>query len=162
MSKKLVDNFWNIWDYFFEKIKNSDEQFLTSTLLLNVDWKEESSDWTPLTSKKEYYHKIIKELGSTQAASILKVFSTVGEKQFLPDGLSWLVEIYKNNDSSTESLTYQSAERLIERLFYNHITAIKNNKILIQDFIWLLSKMVDLGSSNAYFFRENVITYKNN
>jgi archaellum biogenesis ATPase FlaH len=162
LNIKLTDNFWVIWDYFFEKIKNSERQFFASTLLLSIDWKEESSDWTPLHSKKEYYYKIVKELGNTQTASILKVFSTVGEKQFLPDGLSWLVEIYKSNDSYTKSLTHKSAERLIERLFYNHITTIKNNKTLIQDFIWLLSKMVDLGSSNAYFFRENVITYKNN
>ena len=61
-----------------------------------------------------------------------------------------------------KALSTKSADKLIERLFYNHIATIKNSKSLIQDFIWILSKMVDLGSSNAYFFRENVITYKNN
>ena len=158
----LTNNFWNIWDYFFEKIKRSERKFLSSTLLLDIDWKKDATDWTPLHNKKEYYYQIIKELGSTQTEAIIKVFSTVGEKQFLPDGLSWLVEIYKNNDSYTKSLSTKSADKLIERLFYNHIATIKNNKILINDFIWILSKMVDLGSSNAYFFRENVITYKNN
>jgi archaellum biogenesis ATPase FlaH len=161
-NNQLIDNFWNIWDYFFEKIKKSERKFLSSTLLLDIEWYKDSTDWTPLHNKKEYYYQIIKQLGSNQTESIINVFSTVGEKQFLPDGLRWLVEIYKNNDSSIKSLTHNSAERLIERLFYNHITIIKNNKTLIQDFIWLLSKMVDLGSSNAYFFLENVITYKNN
>lgn len=49
---------------------------------------------------------------------------------------------------------------MIKRLFYNHISKIKNDKKLIDDYIWILNRMVDLGSSEAYLFRENVITYK--
>lgn len=38
--------------------------------------------------------------------------------------------------------------------------SICRNKKLINDFVWLLDNMVELGSSEAYLFRENVITYK--
>jgi len=31
---------------------------------------------------------------------------------------------------------------------------------LIDDYVWILNQMVDLGSSEAYMFRENVIIYK--
>ena len=52
------------------------------------------------------------------------------------------------------------AERLVKRLFCNHISEIKKSKRLIDDFVWLLEKMVELASSEACLFRENVITYK--
>jgi hypothetical protein len=85
----------------------------------------------------------------------------MGGKEFLPDGISWLTEIFKSNISESMSLTSVSAERMIKRLFYNDISKIKNNRTLINDYIWILNRMIDLGSSNAYMFRENVITYKN-
>ena len=116
--------------------------------------------WLPLVGKKEFYHKIVIDLGINKTQSIINVFSTIGEKTFLPEGLSWLVEIYKKDENLITSLISLAAERLIKRLFYNHISEIKKNKQLINDFIWLLNKMVDLGSSEAYLFRENVITYK--
>jgi hypothetical protein len=53
-----------------------------------------------------------------------------------------------------------AAERFVKRLFYKHIFEIKRNKRLIDDFLWLLDNMTELGSSEAYMFRENDITYK--
>ena len=91
---------------------------------------------------------------------MIDLFSTVGEKQFLPEGISWLVDIYKSEMNATVSLIAPSAERMIERLFYNHISKMKRDKKLIEDYLWILNRMVDLGSSEAYLFRENVITYK--
>ncbi len=39
MNKKLIDNFWSIWEYLFKKIKNSGKLFLTPTLFLDIEWK---------------------------------------------------------------------------------------------------------------------------
>ena|SRR5699024_9595053 len=103
---------------------------------------------------------MVKGLGKYKTTSILNVFSTVGEKTFLPESISWLVEIFQSDTSTTVALLYPSAERMIKRLFYNHISKIKNDNALIDDYVWILNKMVDYGSSQAYLFRENVITYK--
>ena len=100
------------------------------------------------------------ELGKHKTTSILNVFSTVGENTFLPESISLLVDILKSKVDYTDALLYPSAERMIKRLYYNHISIIKNDKKLIDDYIWILNRMVDLGSSEAYFIRENVITYK--
>lgn len=160
LNKKLIDNFWDIWEYLFEKIKGSGKLFLTPTLFLDIDWKKESTHWKVLENKKEFYHQMVKDLGATTTQSMLNLFSTAGEQTFLPEGISWLVDIFKANVNTTASLIAPSAERLIKRLFYNHISKIKSNKKLIEDYLWILNKMVDLGSSEAYLFRENVITYK--
>jgi len=104
---------------------------------------------------------MVMDLGKYKTTSILNVLSTVGEKTFLPESISWLVDIFKSEVATTVALLYPSAERLIKRLYYNNISIIKNDRKLIDDYVWILNRMVDLGSSEAYLFRENVITYKN-
>lgn len=160
LNKELIERFWVLWEHFFEKIKSSGRLYFTKTLFLDIDWKKESIHWKALEGKKDFYYKMMKELGKEQTQSIINLFSTAGEKTFLPEGISWLVEIYKENEGSKVSLASMDAERLIKRMFYNHISEVKSNKKLVDDFIWILNEMIRLGSSEAYLFRENVITYK--
>lgn len=161
LNQKMIANFWVLWQYFYDKIKASGKEYFLSALFLDIKWKEAASHWKPLENKKDFYHSMVKDLGQNKATSILNVFSTIGEKTFLPESISWLVEIFKKEAATTVALLYPSAERLIKRLFYNHISKIKSDKALIDDYVWILNRMVDLGSSEAYLFRENVITYKN-
>lgn len=161
LNKRLITNFWTLWQHFFDKIRTSGKQYFLSTLFLDIKWKETASHWMPLENRREFYQLMVKDLGKYKTTSILNVLSTIGEKTFLPESLSWLVEIFNSDVTTTTSLLYPSAERMIKRLFYNHISKIKNDKNLIEDYIWILNRMVDFGSSEAYLFRENVITYKN-
>ena len=160
LNKELIDNFWSIWEYLFERIKRSGKLFFISTLFLDINWNTESSHWKALENKKEFFHQMVKDLGATRTQSLLNLFSTAGEQIFLPEGISWLVHIFKTDINATVSLIAPSAERMIQRLFYNHISRIKRNKKLVEDYLWILNRMVDLGSSEAYLFRENVIIYK--
>jgi hypothetical protein len=162
LNRKLVTNFWALWEQFFTKIKTSGKYYFLSTLFLDIKWKETATHWKPLENKKDFYQLMVQDLGKYKTTSILNVFSTIGEKTFLPEAISWLVEIFKSEPTTTVALIHPSAERMIKRLFYNHISKIKNDKTLINDFIWILNQMVDFGSSKAYLFRENVITYKTN
>jgi flagellar biosynthesis regulator FlaF len=161
LNQKLIANFWALWQHFFDKIKASNKQYFLVTLFLDIKWKETATHWKPLENKRDFYHSMVKDLGKQKTTSILNVFSTVGEKTFLPESISLLVDIFKSEVSTTVALLYPSAERMIKRLYYNHISIIKNDKTLIEDYVWILNRMVDFGSSEAYLFRENVITYKN-
>jgi hypothetical protein len=162
LNQKLVTTFWALWQQFFNKIKISGKQYFLDTLFLDIKWEETATHWKPLENKKDFYLSMVKDLGKYKTTSILNVFSTIGEKTFLPESISLLVEIFKSEPTTTIALNSSSAERMIKRLFYNHISEIKNDKILIDDYVWILNRMVDLGSSEAYLFRENVITYKSN
>jgi flagellar biosynthesis regulator FlaF len=160
LNKQLIANFWDLWQHFYTQIKNSGKQYFLSTLFLDIKWKTTASHWVALENKKSFYETMVKDFGKLKTLSIQNVFSTVGEKTFLPESISWLVEIFKSDMNTTACLFAPSAERMIQRLFYNHISKIKTNKSLIDDYVWILNRMVDLGSSEAYMFRENVITYK--
>lgn len=160
LNQRLITNFWNLWQHYFERIKASGKEYFLANLFLDIGWKETASHWVVLEGKRDFYHLMVKELGKYKVLSVQNVFSTIGEKIFLPEAISWLVDILNNNENIITCLMAQSAERIIERLFYNHISMVKSNKKLIEDYLWILNKMVDLGSSKAYLFRENVIIYK--
>lgn len=161
LNQKLIANFWALWQHFFDKIKASGKKYFLATLFLDIKWEEASTHWKPLENKRDFYQSMVKDLGKYKTTSILNVFSTIGEKTFLPESISWLVDIFKSEVDTIVALLYPSAERMIKRLYYNHISIIKNDQKLIDDYVWILNRMVDLGSSEAYLFRENVITYKN-
>ncbi len=159
-NQDLIIKFWNLWEYFFNDAKKRVNPFFTSILLLGIDWKAESSHWRVLDNKSTFYYELVRAFGKDNTQVLVDLFSSAGEKTFLPEGISWLVEIYEEDLNTVVSLNTIGGERLIKRLFHNHISKIKNNKKLIEDFVWILDRMVDRGSSDAYFFRENVITYK--
>ena len=160
-------NFWNLWEVLFDLIPSDGTHPLIQKLLLDIRYllwdyqgNPNENNWSVLNGKKEFYKKIFLEKGKSNASSVINVFSTIGGKEFLPEGISWLADVFKSNPMTSLSLTSVSSDRMIKRLFYNHISKIKNDKKLIDDYIWILNRMVDLGSSEAYLFRENVITYK--
>jgi len=159
-NQKLIKQFWLVWGHLFSRVKPAGGFVFANLLLLDAGWKEEAMDWKPLVGQIDVYREMVKSIGTGRVKSIVKCLSTIGEKEFLPVGLTWLAEIITDYPNEAIALVSKDGERLIKRLFYNHISRIKANKILINNFLLLLNKMVDLGSSHAYLFRENVITYK--
>ncbi|MCR9253573.1 MAG: hypothetical protein NXI20_24370 [bacterium] len=160
-------NFWNLWSVLFDLIPSDGTHPLIQKLLLDIRYllwdyqgNPNENNWNVLNGKREFYKKMFLEKGKNYVSSVINVFSTIGGKEFLPEGISWLTDVFKSNPNTSLSLTSVSADRMIKGLFYNHISEIKNDKALIDDYVWILNRMVDLGSSEAYLFRENVITYK--
>lgn len=152
--------FWELWTYLSELIIKFQTHYLEKQLLLDIDWKDQAKDWMPLRERRDNYNRLVDIHGSSNAKSILNVLSTIGEVSLLPEGITKLVEILKNDNNQTDALMAPSATRLIKRLFHNHISSIKNKASLVNDFVWILNTMINLGSSEAYLFRENVIMYK--
>lgn len=165
--KKQIEKFWILWNVFYEMIPESGNHPLIDKLMFDVrfllfDDKGVPNEygWFVLENQKEFYKKILLGKGKHHISSALKVFSTIGNKAFMPDGISWIVEVLKTNPDLCKCLMTPHADRMIKRLFYDHISMIKSNRRFIEDYLWVLDKMVELGSSDAYFVRENVITYK--
>lgn len=165
--KKEIEHFWYLWNVFDELIPDNSNHPLIQKLLFDIQYLLaddkgilNEDNWKVLENKKEFYKRILTGKGKYYVASAIKVFSTIGNKAFMPDGISWISDLLKNDSTLCGCLNFTQAEKWIKRLFYDHISSIKSNKRLIEDYLWILNKMVELGSSSAYFIRENVITYK--
>lgn len=155
-----TDRFWELWEIFYNQAKISNSNLLINYLLLGIDWKHESKNWIVLEAKRDFYKNIMNDFKANDLSTIIKVLSTIGDKSLLPEGIKVIVEAIKIDNNLKFILIQESSERLIKRLFLNHISKIKSNKKLIEDYTFILNNMVALGSSEAYFYRENVIIYK--
>ena len=90
--------------------------------------------------------------------SILKVF--VGDKA--ANDIKAIQPIVNKINSFQEGLKTISHDELRAKtaFFKDKIKQIKEDESLLNEFLWFLNVMVDLGSSKAYYIRENLILYK--
>lgn len=160
------NNFWGLWDILYENLPDVGEEQLKSKLLFNIQYlmadpqgRINNNTWQVLKNKKDFYRKVLLTKGRNNLQSAIAVFSSVGGC-LLPDGIGWIVEILRQDSNQSILLATPSGERLIRKHFNENISKIKNSKKQTSDFLYILNVMVDLGSSTAYFIRENVITYK--
>lgn len=167
--KKEIDNFWSLWKVFYNLVPDNSDHPIIKKLLFDINYLlyddkgiPNDENWNVFEQKIIFYRDALIVKGKSHISSAIKVLSTIGDKAFMPYGVHWIVDILKSNIEQQSCLESPDAERMIHNLYKNHIYIIKSDKKLIDDYLWILNKMVELGSSKAYFIRENVITYKNN
>lgn len=161
--ERYRNHFWELWKYLFNKVKESSKSYFVKELLLDVNerfWSIKSNNWKGFVNYKTQYKEFVDYFKTQSLPHIISVFSTFGEKKFLPSGINLIVENLKEDDSTYKSLDSSNAVKLIQVLFNNHIQEIKESQSLIEDFVYILNKMIDLGYCEAYLIRECVITYK--
>ncbi|SDZ90644.1 NACHT domain-containing protein [Bizionia paragorgiae] len=160
IQEKYRTHFWLLWKHLYQKIVSSKSQHFRKQLLLDSKWSVKSNSWMVLDGEKAFYEEMLNYFGDSSLSSIINVFSTFGEKMFLPDGIKWIVKFIKEDIEKAKHLESKSSVKLIKMLFNNHISKIKEDQNLVSDFMFILNKMVDNGSCEAYLIRECVIIYK--
>lgn len=163
----FISHFWVLWENLKEQISNSRKTNFSSSLFLDfysnnvpITWDETDKDWLPLVDKEDYFVQVIEQFGYANIRAILNIFVSIGHSRLLPNGLKLLVKILREHTTELSKVVTIKGEHFIENLFHSFCTKIKEDKSLLDDYIWLLDNMVDLGSSRAYLIRDNVITYK--
>jgi len=161
--ERYRNHFWELWYYLFNKVKELSKFYFVKELLLDVNerfWSIKSNNWKGFVNYKLQYKEFIDYFKIKSLPHMISVFSTFGEKVFLPSGINLIVKNLKEDDSIYKSLDSSNAVKLIQVLFNNHVQEIKESQSLIEDFVYILNKMIDLGYCEAYLIRECVITYK--
>ena len=127
--KKEIEHFWYLWNVFDELIPDNSNHPLIQKLLFDIQYLLaddkgilNEDNWKVLENKKEFYKRILTGKGKYYVASAIKVFSTIGNKAFMPDGISWISDLLKNDSTLCGCLNFTQAEKWIKRLFYDHIS----------------------------------------
>ncbi|SFN37833.1 NACHT domain-containing protein [Salegentibacter flavus] len=158
--QKYGSRFWQLWDYMFHKINGNGKYYFSDKLLLNNRFLKNLEDWEGFLSYKTQYLNMAKYFGAKNLSAILAVFSTFGEKEFLPEGILLLEKLSEDNPDRAVDFMGKDGKALIKKLFFNHVNTIKNRQDLVNAFLHILGLMIDSGSTEAYLIRENVFIYK--
>jgi hypothetical protein len=155
--------FWDLWEVLAAKIQESSQRHFLSYLFLSIRWwNDGADDWPPIRSKISFVKETILNLGQYDLQSVLQLLAGIGSKPLLPEGLLWLKIALDANPQPLQELrerdTFFYSERLIQKVFYQHMKAIKESSELRDSFLSLLNLMVDAGSSVSFIVRERVIS----
>lgn len=156
----LITSFWNLWNRLHERNQTLNSYHFASLLLLEIAWKEEARNWKPLIGKSPVLTEFIKYYGEVDLSAALALMSTIGEEVLMPQAISLITEILRKSPFVKLHLNGHVVVKFIQRCFYNHGKAIKQNGSLLNDLFMILDIMVDNGSAEAYLIRENLITFK--
>jgi hypothetical protein len=159
--------FWNIWEYMFNALKDRPFNFLSKKLLLNISCLCNDIRGQPykkqcelLKGKKSIYGEIVSKFGKKNLITVINIFTNIGMSSLFPDCISWIVDICKKSEGVISALNTNISITMVKKLFYQHMTDIAKDDNILNNYIWLLDTMIDLGISEAYYLRENVITFK--
>lgn len=158
--QKYGTRFWQLWDYMLDKLQEKGKYYFSDKLLLNNQFLKKLEDWKGFLTYKPQYLKMAEYFGASNLSAILSVFSTFGEKEFLPEGLLLLEKLIIENPDTKDDLLGKDGKVMIKKLFSNHIGIIKERQDLVNAFLTILGVMIDRGSTEAYLIRENVFLYR--
>lgn len=156
----MLNTFWIYWDLLFNKIKASDNFSFVRPFLFKGYWKSEADNWNVLKEKSSKYLCYLTELDKISIEALIELISGIGFQSLTPNGIRVLVKHLKLKPTTIPDINFYYGEKLIMRSFKQKIKEIKEDNLLLEDFLFFLNIMIDLGSSKAYYIRENIILYK--
>jgi hypothetical protein len=161
------NRFWNIWEYMFSILRDRPFNFISNKLLLDISClcydvygQPYKNQCDLLKGKKNLYGKIVSIFGKRDILTVIGIFTNIGMPSLFPDCINWIVDICKKTDDVIQFLNTNISITMVKKLFYQHMTDIARDEYILSNYIWLLDTMIDLGVSEAYYLRENVITFK--
>lgn len=160
-NEKMLNNLWNYWDVLYSKIKNTTNLYNQEYLFFGK-WKYEADDWFVLKKDNlsSIYLKKIESLSYLNVEALMQLLSGIGFQSLMPQGIKILTKHLKSDVKLLLNINYYYGEKLIMICFKDKIKQIKEDESFLNEFLWFLNLMVDLGSSKAYYIRENLILYK--
>lgn len=160
-NEEMLNNLWDYWNVLYLKIKSETHLFNKEYLFFGK-WKSEADDWFVLKKDNisSIYLKQIENLSYLNIEALIQLLSGIGFQSLMPQGIKVLAKHVKSDIEQLLNINYYYGEKLIMRCFKDKIKQIKEDESLLNEFLWFLNLMVDLGSSKAYYIRENLILYK--
>lgn len=161
-SEKMLNNLWHFWEILYLKVKNETKLYSQEFLFYGKYWKYEADSWFVLKDQNisSIYLKKIESLDYLNVEALIQLLSGIGFQSLMPQGIKILTKHLKSDVKELLNINYYYGEKLIMRCFKDKTKQIKEDESLLNEFLWFLNVMVDLGSSKAYYIRENLILYK--
>lgn len=162
VNENTLNEFWDIWWMFLDKIKNQHEtcgkyylEKVFKKFILNYQF-EISDDLTQEVNEleKQFYRTICKEFSKYE--TVLDLISKVVIKdKFIISGLNWLYNLLnENNFESIKKSTVSNLDIYVDQYIIKNAEKIKIN-VQIQNKLSIIIKfLITNNSSNAYRFNK--------
>ncbi|MEO7264587.1 MAG: hypothetical protein ABIW38_06715 [Ferruginibacter sp.] len=159
-SQLTLSSFQNTWQKFEEILSVQKIPLFADLLLLEIEWNDNASSWRPIENMRDFLERNIKKYGVSNPQAVVNILSHIGDKTLMPQGINLLADIFKTTTNTKLILSYKHSEKLMHRVYENHLTEVRNNNELFTNYLWMLDEMTTQGSSDAYWIREFLISFR--
>ncbi len=163
------DNFWYIWDLFFDKISDlvsntGRNPYVNETLkyyLFSCSyWEPGATEWHSIKEKERFFfEKVVSKMGHVPVVlySIAKILNDVGSK-FALEGVTWISSMITTNKYiELENYTIEYIESFIRRFIPMNRQKVKRDNMLKNQVISILDFLVEKGSDIGFLLREEIL-----
>lgn len=165
------DTFWNVWEMFYEKILNLNNQYkndyflpkvVHSYLFAEIFWNKDASSWSGFGMRgKGFFKNVIREFDLTPAIlfSFLRILNSVGQV-YLLEGVYWISSILKSDCLISENLekgTIYLLEEFCKKFIFKYRDKLKKTPEIKSSILVLLNFLIENGSVTGYLLRENIL-----
>lgn len=158
-SRQATENLIVCWKLYDTLLTGKGSTIFSDVLLLNTEWYKGTTHWKPLELMTDMMYELLKKYATINIQAIVNLFCFPGNRLFMPQGLKLLVPLLQH--SRIPLRHYKHIEQLIYAAYSRDLTTIREDKQLMADYLWLLDQLVMENSSDAYWIREYVITFRN-
>ncbi|WP_431063958.1 AVAST type 4 anti-phage nuclease Avs4 [Methanobacterium sp.] len=167
----VYDNFWEVWDLFYEKIVeicNKGDNYYTKKVIKgylfaeNI-WKKEATHWHTFKEEdKRFFKKLTENTGQCPSVlySISKLLNGIGSL-YVDDGILWIsrmLNVYNNLWSDElETNTVYYLENIVRRYENINSEKLRKNTQLKQQFLVILDFLIEKESVVGYMLRETIL-----
>jgi hypothetical protein len=109
-----------------------------------------------------FFEKAVLKYGGAQLGAVINLLSHIGDATLLPQGINWLAAIMKSSKDPQPLGQFKYADQLLHRVYDNHLSELRADKNLFENYLWALNNMISYGSSDAYWIREFLISVRHN
>lgn len=171
-SMKKSDNFWLVWELFYEKVVdlNNEQRYsynnasiIKSYLFADSLWNEDATEWHTLNDhNKRFFMKVTRDLGESPAVlySMAKLLNGIGQK-FINNGIPWISKMLLEHKSlwtaelETNSIYY--LENVVKSYIHINREKIKREIRIKKETLIILDFLVEKGSVAGYMLRERIL-----
>jgi len=158
-----VPNFWNLWESLRLWIIKNDRIFLMKLFFIDINWTDTTDSWPALENKSLYYKDFIHNYGHLQINSVVKFLNGIAFKNFMPESISWIKIMIINHSLARKrfkEIDFILFENFVKKAFYSYGENIKNQREILNDFLFILEFLIEEGSTVAYLLKEELVQYK--
>lgn len=159
-TQETIRCFKTIWQCYVSVIVDKDVIISGDLLFLDIDWREDARHWKPLDEMKQFFIGLITLFGHLYPESVINLLGHVGDKTLLPEGLTLLWKKLKLQIDRPKLISIPKIVQLIYRVYNHYQDKLINDHAFRQDYLDMLDELINEGSSDAYWIREYLISFR--
>lgn len=152
--------FNHLWQQFDAYLTAKNTAIFSDLLLINTKWNSGTRLWQPIKDMATFLKQMIEKYGPLNISPVVNLLTHPANEILMPKGISLLVSLLKNTKNPLPLLTYEFMEKFVYRSYEYYLDEIKSDQELLSDYLWLLDQLIWEGSSDAYWIREFMVSFR--